>query len=144
MPLLCKIYYTWWPLPLVARGMCSSCVRLWNIPGLRHRHDPGVLKLLTTGRKMMCVLIQSQGQAGQCTINSPISCLHLSRSTVFSKWQVHRVNNSMLEIIKDRVFLAERREQRGEWKQFPLKWSWETKGTRNYFEPEAGDMGFKI
>lgn len=40
------------------------------------------------------------------------------------------MNNSALEIIKDPVSLAGRREQRGEWKQFPLKWSWETKGTQ--------------
>jgi hypothetical protein len=38
------------------------------------------------------------------------------------------VNNSSREIIKDVVLPARRREQRGEWKQSPLKWSWETKG----------------
>lgn len=40
------------------------------------------------------------------------------------------VNNSALDVIQDPALLAGRRERGGECKRFPLKWSWETKGSR--------------
>lgn len=63
---------------------------------------------------------------GRCVL---ILCLPSLPSTVYSRQgpvysprrQVHRVSNSALEIIKDLLSPAGRREQRGEWRQFPLK-----------------------
>lgn len=55
------------------------------------------------------------------------------------------VNNSALDVIRDPALLAGRRQRGGECKRFPLKWSWETKGSRrNYFEPRQVTQASKF
>lgn len=55
------------------------------------------------------------------------------------------VNNSALDVIQDPALLAGRRKRGGECKRFPLKWSWETKGSRrNYFEPRQVTQASKF